>query len=97
MAVRQESASGNGKLKKPRIQVVLPERLNGQVEELAKQRGESVSATTRWIIERHFENPSSRPEGNYELKKEELTEDAEFMKFAKMFKAFKAMNEAGVI
>ena len=65
-------------------EAVLPEPLNERVEELATERGESVSATTRWIIERHFENPFSCPRGNCELEKEESADDTEkMMKLAK--------------
>lgn len=95
MAVRQESAAGTGRIKRPRIQVVISEPINDQIEALAKERGESVSATARWILERHFENPSSRPTGNYVLKKEERTDDAE--KMMKLVQMMKMAKEAGII
>ena len=97
MAVRQQSASTT-RVKKPRIQVVVSEPLNDKLEALAKEKGDSVSATARWILERYFENPSSRPaEGTYELKKAkpELTDDAEkVMKFVELMKLAK---ESGLL
>ncbi len=96
MAVRQESAAGTGRVKRPRIQVVISEPLNDKIEELSKERGESVSATARWILERHFENPSSRPaEGTYELKKEEPDNDA--AKMVKLLELMKSAKAAGLI
>ena len=94
MAVRQESAASTGRVKRPRIQVVISEPTNDKIEALAKERGESVSATARWIIERHFENPSSRPEGEHTLQKDETGEAEKMMKLMQMMKLAK---EAGVI
>ena len=95
MAVRQESAAGTGRVRRPRIQVVISEPTNDKIEALAKERGESVSACARWIIERHFENPSSRPTGDHTLKKEESTDDAE--KMLKLMEMMKLAKQAGII
>ena len=49
MATRQNSS--NGKQKSPRIQVVLPEDLCGQLSELAKRESRTVSNMAKVLIQ----------------------------------------------
>ena len=89
MAVRQESASGTGRVKRPRIQVVISEPINDQIEALAKERGESVSATARWILERHFDKA--------EAITQRVETDSDPEKFTKLLKMMQLAKEAGVL
>lgn len=96
MAVRQGSASNPTRVKRPRLQVVVSERTNTEVEALAKERGTSVSATAAWIIDEYFRlnpvqtgDPTPAPPAAEEWKM-----DGEMMK---MVKVLKAAKEAGVI
>ena len=63
VAVRQESAAGTGRIKRPRLQIVVSEPTVEKVEALAKERGMSVSATCAWILERHFEQKEAMATG----------------------------------
>lgn len=105
VATRQQSASTT-RIKRPRLQVVVSEPIVAQIEELAKERGTSVSATCSWILEKYFEaNPiqhqTTRDKQDDEawLKVPELQNEKnpDFEEVAKMFKMMKLAKEAGIL
>ena len=110
MAVRQESAAGTGRIKRPRLQIVVSEPIVEKVEALAKERGTSVSAACAWILERHFEEaPSRSPKGKFTDYYEDLMakkkvetesvddEGADLEKMLKLMQMMKRAKEAGLL
>lgn len=109
MAVRQESAAGTGRIKRPRLQIVVSEPIVEKVEALAKERGTSVSATCAWILERHFEQaPSPSPRGKFTDYYEDLVakkkaeaesvddDEADLEKMMKLMQMMKMAKKAGI-
>ena len=102
MAVRQESAAGTGRIKRPRLQIVVSEPTVAKVEALAKERGMSVSATCAWILDRHFEQQENLATGKGQISDasaEQITNhvqssDEAMQKFQLMMKM---AREAGIL
>lgn len=105
MATRQQSRTST-RVRKPRIQCVLSEPLCAQLEELAKERGTSVSACCAWIVEQHFqrhpiEYQTARDKADDQawanspdLQKEKGEPDMD--EVLKMFKLMKMAKESGL-
>ncbi len=106
MATRQQSASST-RVKRPRLQVVVSEPIVAQIEELAKERGASVSATCSWILEKYFDaNPiqhqtaRDKQDDDAWLKASDLQsakDDPDMGEVMKLFKLIKMAKESGLM
>jgi hypothetical protein len=85
MATRQQSASSD-RIKRPRLQVVTTEPVVKKIEQLAAQRGSSVSSTAAWILEQYFLGDSG-----------EKPPQPERTDYTEMMRVIKAMKESGLL